>query len=82
METVKNNMEDNLVIVLDLGNYKESCRESVPFKAKVVDKYEYELVVKSLKTNKEYEIYYNQILEFYEDEDLKNIVNITKYGDN
>ena len=54
METIKNNMEDNLVIVLDLGNYKESCRESVPFKAKVVDKYEYELVVKSLKTNKEY----------------------------
>ena len=79
METIKNNMEDNLVIVLDLGNYKESCRESVPFKAKVVDKYEYQLVVKSLKTNKEYEIYYNQILEFYEDE---YIVNIIKYGDN
>lgn len=79
METIKNNMEDNLVIVLDLGNYKESCRESVPFKAKVVDKYEYQLVVKSFKTNKEYEIYYNQILEFYEDE---YIVNIIKYGDN
>ena len=79
METIKNNMEDNLVIVLDLGNYKESCRESVPFKAKLVDKYEYELVVKSLKTNKEYEIYYNQILQFYEDE---YIVNIIKYGDN
>ena len=79
METIKNNMEDNLVIVLDLGNYKESCRESAPFKAKVVDKYEYQLVVKSLKTNKEYEIYYNQILQFYEDE---YIVNITKYGDN
>lgn len=72
-------MEDNLVIVLDLDNYKESCRESVPFKAKVVDKYEYQLVVKSFKTNKEYEIYYNQILEFYEDEYL---VNIIKYGDN
>ena len=79
METIKNNMEDNLVIVLDLGNYKESCRESVPFKAKVVDKYEYQLVVKSFKTNKEYEIYYNQILEFYEDE---YIVNIIKYGYN
>ena len=23
METIKNNMEDNLVIVLDLGNYKK-----------------------------------------------------------
>ena len=41
METIKNNMEDNLVIVLDLGNYKESCRESVMLEEVLKEKFLY-----------------------------------------
>ena len=56
-------VEDNIVIVIDTSNYINSFAEEVPFKAKVIDKYDINIIVKSLHTNKEYELYYHQILE-------------------
>lgn len=72
-------IEDNIVIVLDLSNYKESFKEDVPFKAKVIDKYDINTVVKSQTTGKEYELYDHQIIEGLEIEDIKNLINIDKY---
>jgi hypothetical protein len=55
-------IEGNIVIVIDTSNYEASFSEEVPFKAKVIDKYDINTVVKSLKTNKEYELYDYQII--------------------
>ena len=54
---------DDIVIVLDNSNYNSKYAEKVPFKAKVIDKTATEIWVKSLKTGKEYELYYTQVLE-------------------
>lgn len=74
-------MEDNLVIVVDNSNYKASYSESVPFKSKVIDKYEHEVVVKSITTGKEYELYYTQILEALSIEEVINMLDLSKYGE-
>lgn len=74
-------LEDNIVIVIDVSNYKGSYQEEVPFKAKVIEKYEIDLRVKSIETGKEYELYYDQILEACSKEELKNLIDIKKYGD-
>lgn len=73
-------VEDNIVIVVDLSNYKASYSEQVPFKAKVLYKTDHiTLWVKSLSTKKEYEIYTNQILEGLDDDKLKELINLDKY---
>ena len=69
-----------MVIVVDNSNYKADYAEKVPFRAKVLDKYENEIVVISLKTGKEYELYYHQILEELELEEIVKIVDLSKYG--
>lgn len=72
-------MLDDIVIVVDLSNYKPELREDVPFKAVVIDKYEREVVVASKSTGILYELYYDQILESMEIEDIKRILDLTKY---
>lgn len=73
-------IEDNIVIVIDLSNYNSSCSEKVPFRAKVREKYENEVLVKSLVTGREYEIYYPQILETHDEKILSKLVNLQEYG--
>ena len=72
--------EDNIVIVLNTENYKSSYSEPVPFKAKVYDKYDFQLCVKSLVTGKEYELYDYQILECLKIEYIKKMLDVSKYG--
>lgn len=73
-------MRDNTVIVLDTSNYKDSYSEKVPFKAVVTDKCEREVWVKSLVTGKEYELYYNQILEGMDIEEIRFMLGGGEYG--
>jgi len=73
-------IEDNIVIVIDTSNYKASYSEKVPFKAIVTEKYDNELWVKSLTTNKEYELYYNQIIEGLDIEEIIKVIDLSKYG--
>ena len=73
-------MLDNTVIVVDNSNYKAEYAEKVPFKAKVTDKNETEIWVKSLKTGKEYELYYTQVLEAMDIEDVVKLLDLSKYG--
>ena len=63
-------IQDNLVIVIDTSNYKATYSEDVPFKAIVTEKFDLTIWVKSITTGKEYELYYNQILEGLEMEDI------------
>ena len=72
--------EDNIVIVIDTSNYKASFSEEVPFKAQVIDKYDINTVVKSQTTGKEYELYDYQMIEGLEIEQIKNLLDISKYG--
>lgn len=71
-------LEDNIVIVIDTSNYKESYSEPIPFKAEVVNKYEKEICVISSTTGKEYELDYNQILEGLPIEQIKSLINVNK----
>lgn len=73
-------LEDNIVIVVDNSNYKASYAEEVPFKAKVKEKFENEIWVTSLVTGKEYELYYSQILEALELEEIAKMLDLSKYG--
>lgn len=66
--------KDNIVIVIDNSNYKKSYAEACPFKAVVEYKYEHEVTVRSLKTKKEYELYYHQILEFLPIKEIKKLL--------
>lgn len=74
-------MEDNIVIVLDNSNYKGDYAELPPFKAKVIDKYEREIMVKSLSTRKTYTLYYYQILEFLPIKEIRQLIDLNKYGE-
>lgn len=73
-------LADNIVIVVDNSNYKSSYAEKCPFKAKVLWKFENEIEVKSLSTGKEYELYYDQILEALEPEQIKQMLNVNEWG--
>lgn len=73
-------MLDDTVIVVDNSNYKAEYAEKVPFKAKVIDKTETEIWVKSLKTGKKYELYYTQVLEAMDIEDINKLLDLSKYG--
>lgn len=72
-------MENNTVIVIDLGQYKSSYAEKVPFKAIVTITYQNECWVKSLATDKNYEVYYDQILENLDIDKISEILDLTKY---
>lgn len=73
-------IQDNLVIVIDTSNYKATYSEGVPFKAVVTEKFDLTIWVKSITTGKEYELYYNQILEGLEMEDIVKLLDLSKYG--
>jgi len=68
------------LIVLDNGNYKSSYAEETPFLAAFIKEYDNNVVVVSLETGKEYELYKYQILEFLDIEEIKNIIDLKKYG--
>lgn len=76
----KEAIEDNVVVVLDNSNYKSSYAEKTPFKAKVFEKTENEIWVKSLKTGKTYELYPTQILECFDIDVIENMIDMSKYG--
>lgn len=73
-------MKDNTVIVVDNSNYKSEYAEKVPFKAVVLGKYDTNILVKSLNTKKEYELYHHQILEGMDIEDIRKLIDLSKYG--
>jgi len=73
-------IQDNLVIVVDTSNYKATYGENVPFKAIVTEKFDLTIWVKSITTGIEYELYYNQILEGLEMEDIVKLLDLSKYG--
>ena len=73
--------EGQIVIVLDLGNYKASYAEQTPFKAELYQITDYPCYwVRSKKTGKEYEIYKNQILEGLDIEEITKLIDLSKYG--
>jgi len=72
-------LQDNIVIVVDTSNYKTTYSEKVPFKAKVIEKDNDTVTVKSVTTNKEYELYSHQILECLEIKDIIKILNLGNY---
>jgi len=74
-------MRDNTVIVVDTSNYKSSYSEKVPFKAIVQEKFGIQIWVKSVTTNKEYELYSYQILEAMDIEDIRKLIDLSKYGE-
>lgn len=73
-------IQDNLVIVIDTSNYRATYSEEVPFKAVVTEKFDLTIWVKSINTGKEYELYYDQILEGLEMEDIVKLLDLSKYG--
>lgn len=70
----------DVVIVLELGNYKREAQEPVPFKGEVIEKYEHEMIIKSLATGKEWELYDSQILETFDDAEIGSMFDPRKYG--
>jgi hypothetical protein len=73
--------DERTVIVLDLGNYKKEFQEPVPFKAICIDtSYSGMMMVVSLETNMQYELYDNQVLENLDIEDIKKLINLNNYG--
>lgn len=67
--------KEEIVIVLETSNYKASYSEQTPFKAKVLDKWDEEVLIESLTTGKEYELYCFQILEYLKLDEIKNLIN-------
>ena len=51
----------DIVTVINVDNYKASYSEEVPFRAKVIDMYDINILVVSKDTGKEYELYEHQI---------------------
>jgi hypothetical protein len=75
---VEYKIPDRTVIVIDNSQYKNSYSEKPPFKAKIIMEYDGNVQVKSLTTNKEYELYPWQILEFLENKKIKELIDISK----
>ncbi len=71
----------DIVIVVDLGQYKSSYQESVPFKAIVVQVHKDECVLYSLATDKEYTVYHSQILETMDIEEIKTLLDVRSFGE-
>ena len=68
------------IIVLDVGNYNSEYTEKVPFKAVVTEVTENEIWVKSLATDKVYEVYYYQVLEALTIKEIEFLLDMRKYG--
>jgi hypothetical protein len=68
------------VIVMDNSNYIAEYAEKVPFKAIVTQVYENTMWVKSVVTEKQYELYYSQILESMDIEEIEFILKMDDYG--
>ena len=73
-------IEDNIVI--DTSNYKSSYSEPTPFKAKVEHQSDMCVVVTSITTKKEYELYFHQIFEGLEIDKISKMIDMSKYGSN
>lgn len=59
------------VMVWDLGNYNIVCAEMVPFEAIIYDITDYPCyLVRSLNTDREYELYESQIVQGLSDSDV------------
>jgi hypothetical protein len=56
-----------------------TASEKVPFRAKVKEKFEHEIVVVSLETGREYELYYHQILEALDLDEIVRMIDLTGY---
>ena len=78
---MKNIIVNSIVIVVDNSNYKSHFAEDVPFKAIVTRVFDTEVWVKSIVTNKEYELYESQLLEGLSNEEIKNLIDLSKYGE-
>lgn len=72
--------DERTVIVLDTSNYKDSYSEKTPFKAVVEQNYDNEIWVKSIETGKQYELYYNQILEAMDIDEIIFMLDGGDYG--
>ncbi len=73
--------EGNLVIVIDTSNYKSSYSERTPFKGELYKITDYPCYwVRSEASGKEYELYKNQILEGLDISEIKNLIDMSKYG--
>ena len=73
-------MPDNLVIVIDNSNYKAEYADKVPFKAVVTEKFDDVIWVKHVESGKEYELYFHQVLECMDIEDIIKLLDMSKYG--
>lgn len=73
--------DERTVIVLDLGQYKEEYKETVPFIGICKECYQDgTIIVESKTTRQEYELYINQIIEGLDIEEIKNLINLKNYG--
>jgi len=72
--------DERTVIVLDVSNYNSSYGEKTPFKAVVEQVYGNEIWVKSIVTDKKYELYYSQILETMDIEEIAFYLKGGEYG--
>ena len=72
--------DERTVIVLDTSNYKDSYSEKTPFKAVVEQIYDNEIWVKSVETGKQYELYYTQILEAMDIDEIIFMLGGGDYG--
>lgn len=77
-------IERDVVIVIDLGNYKSEYSEEIPFKAKIINIVEddvekgFSAWVESLTTGNKYELYFHQILEALDIEEIRSIIDYNK----
>ena len=76
---IKDLILGQIVIVVSTDNYKNG--EPSPFKGEVVKLYDHEVDIKSLVTGREYELYGFQILELLYDKEIRNMIDLGKYGD-
>jgi len=72
-------MKENTVIVVDTSNYQEVFAEAVPFKATIIEQEEDRVVVQSIVTKKEYELYPYQVLEALDIEEIVKLLDLSKY---
>jgi len=77
---MKTIIKRSIVIVIDTANYKSSYSEGTPFKAKVMYNRGDVTWLKSMETGKNYELYSHQILEGLDIEQIKELIDMSKYG--
>jgi hypothetical protein len=74
-------IQGQIIIVIDLSNYKASYAEQTPFKAELYEITDYPCYwARSLVTGKEYELYDHQILEGLPISDIEKLIDLSKYG--